>query len=196
MQGTAISWMEMLPTKRRDDKNPRLDLMPVPCMHCADPACVKVCPVGATYRNEEGIVAQIWDRCIGCRFCQVACPYSRRYFNWTHPHWPQSYRNLINPDVATRPNGVIEKCTFCSHKVRGIQEKARLSGKPSTDDQHQHLTACAEACPAGAIVFGDLNDPNSRVRKLGDTPRAFRLLEELGTQPKVTYLAKDRRTGA
>ena len=165
-------------------------------MQCDDPPCVKVCPVGATYITDEGIVAQIYDRCIGCRYCQVACPYSVRQFNWGEPQWPASYRNYINPDVPTRPHGIMEKCTFCHHRIRRREEEARLAGEPLDDEALQRLTACAEACPAQAITFGDLNDPESKVSRLHRSPRAFRLLEHLGTKPKVVYLARDRREGS
>jgi molybdopterin-containing oxidoreductase family iron-sulfur binding subunit len=162
-------------------------------MHCDDPPCVKVCPVNATYKNEEGLVAQIWDRCIGCRYCQVACPYSRRYFNWKHEDLPESYLNYMNPDVARRPEGVVEKCTFCQHRIRKVKEQVRREEREIEDGDVRKLTACAQSCPAEAIVFGDLNDPESTVSHHARSPRASRLLEELGTEPKVYYLAKDRQ---
>jgi molybdopterin-containing oxidoreductase family iron-sulfur binding subunit len=149
---------------------------------------VKVCPVGATYINEEGIVAQIWARCIGCRYCTTACPYGRRYFNWGEPSWPEEAKSQLNPDVALRPKGVVEKCTFCHHRIRAARERVRAEGRGLTDEDVRKLPACAQSCPADAIVFGDLNDPGSEVSTLAKSPRAFRLLEELGTHPKVFYL--------
>jgi molybdopterin-containing oxidoreductase family iron-sulfur binding subunit len=104
------------------------DILPNPCMQCDNPPCTKVCPVGATYQNEEGLVVQVWDRCIGCRYCETACPYSRRYYNWQKPEWPESYKNFLNPDVATRPEGVVEKCTFCIHRIRHLREE-KAAGK-------------------------------------------------------------------
>ncbi|MGH7144553.1 MAG: 4Fe-4S dicluster domain-containing protein [Planctomycetota bacterium] len=192
-KGTEIFWMDILPSKPVDPLQQTLDLVPTPCLHCENAPCVKVCPVGATYITEEGIVAQIWDRCIGCRYCQTACPYSRRSFNWTTPNWPESYRSYINPDVATRPKGVVEKCTFCYHRIRKVEEKHQLDGTTPGDEDFEHMTACAQACPAKAIVFGDLNDSDSHISELATSPRVFRLLEYLGTKPKVFYLGRDRR---
>jgi molybdopterin-containing oxidoreductase family iron-sulfur binding subunit len=193
--GCTIEWMSLLP--REDElhgpEGVPLELMPTPCFHCENPPCVKVCPVNATYQNEEGIVAQIWDRCIGCRYCTVACPYSRRSFNWKHAEWPETYRNMLNPDVATRPEGVVEKCTFCYHRIRKLRETARVEEREIERPELEHLTACAQACPAGAIVFGDLNDSESRVSLMSGSPRASRQQEHIGTEPKVYYLARNRR---
>ncbi len=186
--GRGIFWMDLLKEQEGEYPDLKSQFMPVPCNHCENAPCVKVCPVGATFINEEGIVAQIWDRCIGCRYCTTACPYSRRYFNWQKPEWPEIAKSSLNPDVATRPRGVVEKCTFCHHRIRGAREKARAEGRPLTDADMVKLPACAQACPADAIVFGDLNDPNSEVSRLSKSPRAFHLLEELGTRPKLTYL--------
>jgi molybdopterin-containing oxidoreductase family iron-sulfur binding subunit len=191
--GTDIYWMDLLPKQDPRDNVGPVDLLPMPCMHCDDPPCVKVCPVNATYLNDEGLVAQVWDRCIGCRYCMVACPYSRRYFNWKEPEWPDTYRNLLNPDVATRPEGVVEKCTFCHHRIRKLRESARVEGRDVTDADVQRLPACSQSCPANAIVFGDLNDDASWVARLFESPRATKLLEHAGTKPKVVYLGKERR---
>jgi menaquinone reductase, iron-sulfur cluster-binding subunit len=193
-RGTEIYWMELLPVSRDgSQEKANGDMLPLPCMHCDNAPCVKVCPTNATYQTDDGIVAQIWDRCIGCRYCQVACPYGRRYFNWTEPEWPDAYKSFLNPDVATRPMGIIEKCTLCHHRVRAIHEQTRLEGRRPTDDELKRLPACAQVCPAEAITFGNLNDAESEVSRLSGSPRAFRLLEHVGTRPKVTYLAKDRR---
>lgn len=196
LQGTEISWMTLLHNEGESAHAGLPEHFPTPCMHCEDPPCIKVCPVGATYQDVEGIVQQIWDRCIGCRFCENACPYSRRYFNWGEPEWPESYRNLLNPDVATRSHGVVEKCTFCVHRLRDVKELARREKRALTDDDVRSLPACAQACPTNAITFGDLNDPHSTVSKLAEDPRATRLLEHVGTKPKVVYLRKTGRTGA
>lgn len=189
----GIYWMDLLPMSKGTEY-PDLSetVLPVPCMHCDDPPCVKVCPVGATYQTDEGITAQVWDRCIGCRYCQVACPYARRHFNWVEPSFPASARSQLNPDVALRPKGVVEKCTFCQHKIRAVTERARVDETELHDKDFQHLPACAQACPAKAITFGDLNDTSSEVSRLSKSPRAFRLLEELGTRPKVTYLRETK----
>ncbi|HTL52101.1 MAG TPA: 4Fe-4S dicluster domain-containing protein [Planctomycetota bacterium] len=184
----AIFWMDMLKVEEGQYPELKTQYIPTPCNHCEDAPCTKVCPVGATFINEEGIVAQIWGRCIGCRYCTTACPYTRRYFNWEMPMWPEELKSQLNPDVATRPSGVVEKCTFCHHRIRHAKETVRAEGRALTDADVRHLPACAAACPAEAITFGDLNDPDSEVSALARSPRAFRLQEELGTKPKVIYL--------
>jgi Fe-S-cluster-containing dehydrogenase component len=186
-----IHWMDMLdPHGRSWELGPWP--APIPCMHCERPACVKVCPVGACYRSADGVVVQIWDRCIGCRACMVACPYSRRYYNWTAPMWPGGDPSSANPDVAIRPAGVVEKCTFCQHRIRAVLERARLDEEPVDDQKLQRLPACAAACPSGAITFGDLADPHSAVSTLARSGRAGRLLTHLGTHPRVFYLRGKR----
>lgn len=191
--GTSIAWMGLLPKEDARDELELPELLPMPCMHCEDAPCVKVCPVNATYQNDEGLVVQISDRCIGCRYCMVACPYSRRFFNWKEPEWPETYKNFLNPDVSTRPEGVIEKCSFCSHRIRKLREESRVNEHTITDADLQRLPACAQTCPANAIVFGDLNDSASQVSRMAASPRSSRLLEHLGAKPKVFYLARERR---
>jgi menaquinone reductase, iron-sulfur cluster-binding subunit len=166
--------------------------LPIPCMHCDRPECAKVCPVGATYRTDEGIVAQIWDRCIGCRYCMIACPYSRRYYNWSAPTWPDAQASSANPDVAMRPAGVVEKCTLCQHRIRARYERARLDDEPVSDADLRRLPACAATCPTEAITFGDLDDQTSALAQLARSPRAVRLLDHLGSGPKVFYLRRNR----
>lgn len=185
-------WMDMLvPTDRPGDALGD-DPMPIPCMHCEQPECVKVCPVGATYRDDDGVVVQVWDRCIGCRYCMVACPYSRRYYNWTQPAWPGRSASRANPDVAVRPAGIVEKCTLCQHRIRARYERAHLDEEAVTDADLRRLPACAETCPSEAITFGDLADPHSTVAGLAASGRAFRLLEQLGTGPKIFYVRRKR----
>ena len=188
----SIFWMDILKTCEGSYPDLRAQFVPTPCNHCEDPPCIKVCPVGATYVSEEGIVAQIWARCIGCRYCTVACPYTRRYFNWQAPVWSEDDRAHLNPDVATRPRGVVEKCTFCHHRIRKVRETARAEGRSIADDDVRKLTACAQSCPADAITFGDLADPESTVSRLERSPRAYRLKEDLGTHPKVVYLRETK----
>ncbi len=194
-RGTGIFWMDLLPggVPVSEEQDMQAESMPMPCMQCDDPPCVKVCPVGATYQTAEGITAQIYDRCIGCRYCEVACPYSRRYFNWSKPDWPTAYRRFLNPDVSTRPKGVVEKCNFCAHRIQRAKEEARLADRPLRGDSLAFLPACAEACPTKAITFGDRNDKQGRLSRLARESRVFRLLEHLGTRPKVFYLRRDKR---
>jgi len=178
--------MQILTTVEGEYPDVRATFIPRPCMHCAHPACIKVCPVGATYQNEEGLVAQIYARCIGCRYCTVACPYTARSFNWHAPSVPEPLDRVRNPEVSVRPKGVVEKCTFCIQRIRAAREKARVEKRELRDGDV--VTACQEACPARAIYFGDLNDRTSAVHRLSRSKRAFRLLEDLGTEPKVYYL--------
>jgi menaquinone reductase, iron-sulfur cluster-binding subunit len=191
-RGAHIEWMSMLWQEPEQPGGLPLGL-PFPCQHCADAPCIKVCPVGATYKSPDGITLQIWDRCIGCRYCMVACPYGRRSFNWEAPRWDGTLAQLLNPDVATRPAGVVEKCTFCHHRIRKVEQQAAMDGRALRDDEVERLPACAAACPADAIVFGDLTDPDAQVSRLARSPRRFRLLDHLGTDPSVIYLKRDRR---
>ncbi|MEE9569392.1 MAG: 4Fe-4S dicluster domain-containing protein [Candidatus Binatia bacterium] len=184
-RGRIISWMQVLTETDEEHHGEKLRFLPRPCLQCDDPPCAKVCPVYATYRNPEGIVAQIYSRCIGCRFCMAACPYNAKYFNW---HTYQKERPGQNPDVSVREKGVVEKCTFCHHRLQKARERAHVENREIAPGEY--TTACAEACPAQAIVFGDLSDPASEVSKLARNPRAFKLLEELGTKPKVIYLTE------
>lgn len=194
--GRRMDWMEMLwrEPEKTSPTHPSLphEMLPFPCLHCDDAPCVKVCPVNATYTDSEGIVVQVWDRCIGCRYCQVACPYGRRLFNWEKPVFEGSLVQMLNPDVATRPAGVVEKCTFCQPRLVRAKETAKIEGRELSDTEVMRLPACASACPAEAITFGNLADPQSTVSKLQRSPRTFRLLEHLGTRPKVFYLERRR----
>ncbi|OGC93691.1 MAG: 4Fe-4S ferredoxin [candidate division Zixibacteria bacterium RBG_16_53_22] len=184
--GRAIFWMQIIEEREGGHNEGRTRYLPRPCMHCDNPPCVKVCPVGATYRNPEGLVGQIYARCIGCRYCTAACPYTARYFNWYEPSWEPPREKSLNPDVYVRPKGVVEKCSFCVHRIRKAQRKAKDENREIEDGEV--IPACAETCPSKAIHFGDLDDPDSEVSKLAGSRRAFRLEEFLGTDPKVIYL--------
>ena len=147
--------------------------LPVQCNHCDNPPCVKVCPTGATYKATDGLVLMDYDRCIGCRFCVVACPYSARRFNW---FTPEISPEKVTPLVPVRPAGVAEKCTFCVHRVR-----------------QGRLPRCVEVCPVGARHFGNINDPESEVSKLLKENLSFRLLEELSTEPNILYITRGKK---
>ena len=166
--------------------------LPRPCQQCGTYPCASVCPVIATTKDEEGgIVSQVHPRCIGCRYCMAACPYHSRYFNWADPVWPEGIEKTINPDVSTRPRGVVEKCHFCHHRFMAAKDKARLEGRdPMRLGDGDYITACTEACPNGAIIFGDLNNKEHLVHELSQHPNAFRLLSKLNTEPQVYYLSK------
>ncbi len=191
----AISWMKILTETDGTYPDVRMQFIPRPCMHCDNPPCTRVCPVHATYINPEGIVAQIYPRCIGCRFCIAACPYTVKYFNWYafHDRVPASLQKADNPDVSARPKGVVEKCTFCHHRLMKAKDKAAVENRELR--QGDYLPACVESCPATAMYFGDLANPDSEVARLAGSPRAFRLMEDLGTKPKVIYLAERKQYG-
>jgi molybdopterin-containing oxidoreductase family iron-sulfur binding subunit len=182
----AFHWLRVLREVSGEDENVKVAYKPVLCVQCDNPPCVRVCPVHATYRNEEGIVGQVYGRCIGCRYCMAACPYNAKVFNWFEPEWPGDLKQKSNPDVSLRPKGVVEKCTFCHHRVIHAREQARAEGREIRDGEV--TTACAESCAAKAIVFGDLDDPDSEVSGLARSPRAYRPHADLGTRPKVIYL--------
>jgi molybdopterin-containing oxidoreductase family iron-sulfur binding subunit len=189
-KGRVISWNQVMSVAEGEYPRVSMRYIPMPCMHCDQPPCVRVCPVQATYKNPEGIVAQIYNRCIGCRYCTVACPYTRRFFNWYPPSWPEVMKRQMNPEVSVRPKGVVEKCTFCIQRLREVQERAKKEKRPLRDEEVVRLPACVQTCPSEARYFGDLDDPASTVSKLAQSKRAFRLQEDLGTHPKVIYLAE------
>lgn len=188
----SITWMEIYQLNNgKDFPDYRFAYLPRPCMHCDSPhhsPCTFVCPVNATTRDENnGIVTHIYPRCIGCRYCMVACPYHARDFNWWDPAWPKSMEAMLSPEVSTRMRGVVEKCTFCHHRLLKSRSKAYVDG--TEPDKATYTTACADACPTKAISFGNIRDEKSDVAKLSKDPRAFRILQKLGTEPKVYYLS-------
>jgi molybdopterin-containing oxidoreductase family iron-sulfur binding subunit len=165
--------------------------VPMLCQHCSNAPCEPVCPVYAAYHTADGLNGQVYNRCVGTRYCANNCPYKVRYFNWykyNEAAWPEPLHLQLNPDVTVRARGVMEKCTFCIQRIRGAQNHARLENRAIRDGEL--VTACAQACPSDAIVFGDVNDPNSRVARLHQDPRGYRVLEDLNTRSAITYLAK------
>ncbi len=202
LRGRAIRWNDVFPMPvnptEETGEYPYVNsrYLTRPCMHCENPPCIKVCPVQATYKDEEGLVRQNYDRCIGCRFCTVGCPYGVRYFNWYEPEWVGSLEKQLNPDVvmgngilegpAVRPKGVVEKCTFCIQRLRKARQRAESEGRDFRSDEY--VPACVQTCTGKARFFGDLDDPDSTVSLLSSSQRAFRLLEDVGTHPKVIYL--------
>ena len=162
---------------------------PVPCMHCENAPCEYVCPVAATVHSAEGLNDQIYQRCVGTRFCSNNCPYKVRRFNFlafadfTTP----SRRLQYNPDVTVRSRGVMEKCTYCVQRIRHAEINAEKEKRPIADGEV--LTACQAVCPTQAIVFGDMNDPQSKVKQGKDSLLNYALLAETNTQPRTTYLA-------
>ncbi len=169
----------------------KTQFVPRPCFHCENPPCVKVCPVEATFKNEQGVVLMDHARCIGCRLCTTACPYGVRYFNWSIPQFLAPLDRALNPDVPVRPKGVVEKCTFCIHRLRAAQAQAEEEGRELSDAEAVLLPACNQACPASARYFGDLENPESSVSRLSRSQRAVQFFEELGTEPSVYYLKSE-----
>ena len=167
---------------------------PVPCMHCEKAPCEVVCPVNATVHDNEGLNLMVYPRCIGTRTCSNNCPYKVRRFNWFGYARQAGAVPVRNPEVPLRPRGVIEKCTYCQHRIAAARTEADLEDRPIHDGDVE--TACQRACPTRAIVFGDLNDPDSAVAHARRDGRNYALLGELGTRPRTTYLARVRPPAA
>jgi len=202
----SITWMRVYKlTNGKSFPDTDICYIPRPCQHCGGigdhghSPCVSVCPATATdYDHETGIVSQIYTRCFGCRYCMAACPYHARYFNWWDPVWPGDMKESLSPNVSPRMRGVVEKCSFCFHRYQQAKDRAYANGRREIEE-NEYQTACTQACPAGAITFGDLNNSEHQVHKLVNpdpkhcgrpkNPKAFRLLERLQTNPKVYYIS-------
>jgi Fe-S-cluster-containing dehydrogenase component len=189
-RGRTVHWIRVDRYYEGVFPDVRVKHMPVLCQQCDDAPCEPVCPVYATYQNQDGLNVQVYNRCVGTRYCANNCPYQVRFFNFFAPEWPEPLALQLNPDVSVRMGGVMEKCTFCIQRVKRTKADAKEEGRPIADGEIQ--PACAQSCPAEAMVFGDLNDPESRVSRLAAGGRSTRLLEELGTRPKVFYLQKGK----
>jgi len=164
---------------------------PVMCQHCDNAPCEPVCPVYAAYHTPDGLNGQVYNRCVGTRYCGNNCPYKVRYFNWyayNKKAFPEPLNLQLNPDVTVRARGVMEKCTFCVQRIRSAQHQARLEDRPLRDGDV--VTACAQACPSGALTFGNVRDGTSRVAVAKQDPRGYHMLEDINVRPAVTYLAK------
>jgi len=177
--GREMSWIRI---QRVDEEAPASgshNFLPMLCQQCDYAPCEPVCPVYATYHNPEGLNAQIYNRCVGTRYCSNNCPYKVRRFNWFDTEWPEPLNLQLNPDVSVRTAGVMEKCTFCVQRIRTGQLRAKAEGRE-----------VAQTCPTEAIVFGDLKDSGSRVSTSAKNARAYRVLEQLNTGSAVVYLKK------
>ncbi len=193
-RGHIMHWMRISRYWSAEHGETRATFVPTPCMHCAKAPCEIVCPVYATYHDEDdNLNAMVYNRCVGTRYCANNCPYSVRVFNWFQPSWEKPLDEQLSPDLSVRWHGVMEKCTYCIQRIRRGKETALKEGRPIRDGEV--VPACAQTCPPGAIVFGDQSDPESEVSKALRNPRVFRLMEHLGTEPSTRYLKKEKSPG-
>ena len=186
--GRSINWIRVERYFEGEYPDVKVKFMPVLCQHCEEAPCEPVCPVYATYHTDEGLNAQVYNRCVGTRYCANNCPYTVRFFNFFDPKWDAPLEKALNPEVSVRTRGVMEKCTFCIQRIRKGEEKAKDEGREVRDGDV--VPACVQTCTTKAMYFGNIADPASEVSKLSKSNRASRLLGELGTKPRVIYLNK------
>lgn len=188
-QFRAYFWIRIERYWEGEYPNLKVRYLPVLCQHCANAPCEPVCPVYATHRTDDGINLQVYNRCVGTRYCANNCPWNVRFFNfWERWPLPDPMNNYLNPNVTVRSKGIMEKCSFCLQRIRRTGLQAARDGRQLRDGEIQ--PACAQTCPTGVLTFGDLADPSSRVSQLAQDPRNYRLLGHLGTDPSVIYLKR------
>jgi len=193
-EGREAAWLQVVPY--RNPGNPkRLGFLPMMCQHCDAAPREPVCPVFASVHNPEGLNAQVYNRCIGTRYCANNCPYKVRRFNWLDVKFEEPLNLQLNPEVSVRARGVMEKCTFCIQRIRQAEYRAKREERALRDGEIQ--PACAQSCPTRAIVFGDLLDPKASVTELTRRdPRRYHVLEQINTKTAVTYLRRIKRQEA
>jgi anaerobic selenocysteine-containing dehydrogenase/Fe-S-cluster-containing dehydrogenase component len=187
-KGRILHWIRIERYFDGQGETLETQFLPMLCQQCGTAPCEPVCPVYAAYHTPEGLNAQVYNRCVGTRYCANNCPYKVRVFNWFSYEWPEPLNWQLNPDVTVRETGVMEKCTFCVQRIRDAQNTARLQNRGATDGEI--TPACAQTCPGDAIVFGNIKDPNSRVARVAGSGRGYRVFEGLNTQSAITYLRK------
>jgi anaerobic selenocysteine-containing dehydrogenase/Fe-S-cluster-containing dehydrogenase component len=187
LEGREMAWLS-IERFHDPEQMEKVTFLPMLCQHCDNAPCESVCPVYAPHHSKEGLNNQIYNRCIGTRFCVQNCPYKVRRFNWFDWDWPKPAHLQLNPDVTVRSKGVMEKCSFCIQRIKAAHNSAKNEKRSIRDGEVQ--PACVQTCPTGAIVFGSLMDKSSRVRKLVDDPRAYQAMGFLNTKPAVIYLKK------
>jgi molybdopterin-containing oxidoreductase family iron-sulfur binding subunit len=187
LEGREMAWLQ-IQRYLDDETGTRVTFLPMMCQHCDNAPCESVCPVYAPHHSKEGLNNQIYNRCIGTRFCSQNCPYKVRRFNWYTWQWPAPLNLQLNPDVTVRSKGVMEKCSFCIQRIKAAHNVAKNEKRAIRDGEV--VTACMQTCPTDAIAFGSLMDPASRVRKLVDDRRAYQIMGYLNTKPAVIYLRK------
>ena len=187
IEGREMAWLTV--ARYIDSLHPtKITFLPLMCQHCDAAPCEAVCPVYAPHHNKEGMNNQIYNRCIGTRFCSQNCPYKVRRFNWLSWEWPEPLQLQLNPNVTVRAKGVMEKCSFCVQRIKEAHGWAKNEDRRIRDGEI--IPACVQTCPTGALTFGDLMDNDSEVRKLAEDPRAYQVMGYLNTKPAVIYLKK------
>jgi molybdopterin-containing oxidoreductase family iron-sulfur binding subunit len=186
-EGREMAWLSI--ERYLDEETmKKVTFLPMLCQHCDNAPCESVCPVFAPHHSKEGLNNQIYNRCIGTRFCSQNCPYKVRRFNWFDWKWPRPLNLQLNPDVTVRSKGVMEKCSFCIQRIKEAHGKAKDGNRDIRDGEVQ--PACVQTCPTRALIFGNLMDQNSEVRKLTQDRRAYQVMGYLNTKPAVFYLKK------